>query len=843
MKKLLTAFGVLALVCACDVSELQNRMDDLEDRVTSLEALCETMNVNVASLQKFVSAHEEDLFVESITELNNGFTIMLSNGKTFQIVNGEKGGKGDKGEPGEKGETGSAPSITIGVFEGVSYWKVNGEWVLSEGKKVSAVGVTPQMKIENGKWMISYDSGTTWNEVAAAYDESTAITVTQDDDAVYLTLHDGTVFSLPKVPGFKFSISEVADICIPAGETRDFPYTVTKGDESVVFTIQGEGYAAKVIPTDISSGVVRVTAPDPASEGWVLVTAVQNSTGEMKGQCMKFVRGGVSVVMDAQTVDVLGGTAKVALKTNTEYAVSIPEEAQDWISFIAPTKAFRVDTLKFNVLPNFTSLPRQATVSVIPADGDTTSFLVSQSAGDVTPEFGVSTESPVAVGYKACTATVNVTGTVLWTLELPAGLTASKMSGAGPAAITVNVPANGTSSQVSYVVKVKTTNDVVATKEYSVTINQAGAPDANDYYALFQDGQDITINGTIYNNKSCAARCLNAEALAENNFEALVANCSTAGILFIDDKTSSTITVSGRAHARFANTVIIGRYRNSQPTIDFGSIGLQILGNAVFKNVGLASSVAGYMFQNNITGASSNMNIVIEDCTVVHNNDKYGFIRDNHPTFDFETITFENSIIKFPLGLLYQILGKTSATGKQKLFKFNNCVFYVPTAKTGYIMDIHKTTATEGGNVSTPELEFLFTNNTLINIYNNPTFVFQRAKKFVFDGNVFTISPTTTYASVVNFLVTDTSIYTLQDSHLNNNYLNSTTATAAWSLSSSKGTALGLTYSGNTMIKEATGHPFTAKQDASSMYFPVDTKIVTNGAGATYSTKLWKSWE
>ena len=40
--------------------------------------------------------------------------------------------------------------------------------IMSDGKEVGKDGVTPQLKIEDGKWLISYDKGATWEDVGQA---------------------------------------------------------------------------------------------------------------------------------------------------------------------------------------------------------------------------------------------------------------------------------------------------------------------------------------------------------------------------------------------------------------------------------------------------------------------------------------------------------------------------------------------------------------------------------------------------------------------------------------------------------------------------------------------------
>ena len=183
MKKILTfaaaaMLGLLATGCYDD-SELKTRLDVVETKVSDLEALCKTMNTDVTDLKTIMEQYKNAVTVMSVTETDNGYEIIFSNGKTATITNGAKGEKGDKGETGktgekgDKGETGEkgdkgdngkdavAPVIGVVNEDGILYWTINGEYLLDDkGNKVSvAAPVTPQFKYiaEEETWYISLD--------------------------------------------------------------------------------------------------------------------------------------------------------------------------------------------------------------------------------------------------------------------------------------------------------------------------------------------------------------------------------------------------------------------------------------------------------------------------------------------------------------------------------------------------------------------------------------------------------------------------------------------------------------------------------------------------------------
>jgi len=840
MKKVLTALSVLAaMFCACtEIDELNSKVNELEDRMSAVEKLCDEMNSDIALLQKVAKAQEGYCYIESIQQLSDGVAISFTDGSTYSLKNGEKGGKGDKGIQGEKGDTGASPIVSIGVDGGVSYWKVNDEWILVEGKKVSAIGVTPQMKIENQKWMISYDAGATWNEVAPAYDESTAITISQTEDEVTFSLHDGTKYVIAKTPGFKFKVSDVEAIAMAAGSTKDIPYTISKGDETVRFIVQGNNYSAVVVPTDATKGIIKVTAPDPIVEGWVLVTAVQNSTGESKAQYLEFGHGDVAVVLDAQQVETLGGIASVAVKSNIEYNVTIPVEAQDWISLVPQTKGYTVDTLKFNVLPNYTGTPRQATVTVTPAEGAETSFVISQAGEAISPEFGEPSISSTAKGYEADTVLVNVVGTVLWTIELSEGLTASKMAGAGPAEVIVNIPQNTLTTSNARTITVKTSNESVATKEYTLTVNQAGAPDPNDYYALYMAGEDIEICGEKINKKDFAVEPRLVKLYELTKADDLVYAADAKGILFLDyDATDGKEdTYAPTYNLKPANVIIIGRYKNHQPYINLvtnGTLSWGPTGNKVMmKNVCLSSK--NYMF---LTGnATEDIAVSLEDCTI----DEQGYyvFAESKKDVCFKSIKVNNCVINSTRALI----GYTSAYSSGDeigtgLVSMTNSVFYGKSLIT-YPTVAFRVSST--AYLKTPNLDVNFDHCTLYNVNNNNygIFALYNAKKInynycVSEAALSNNSPIVMLPAAIDPKITDSTVV--------GNYGNNTASnTKAWAYGYSTTLNSGVSQSGNTWKIGVT--PLT-KADTATGYFPVNTTVVTNGAGASYATKLWKTWE
>ena len=179
MKKgILLIFTVLATLVGCgqyDDSELKSDINDLKSRMAALEKQCKNMNENLTSLQAIVDAIQKQDGIVSVTDLpdGQGYSVKFVSGKVIYLYNGKNG------------TDGVTPKISVRKdSDGIYYWTVDGDWLIVDGKKVRAVGldgkdgkdgkdaVTPQLKIVDGFWYISYDNGKYWTKLGKATGEN-----------------------------------------------------------------------------------------------------------------------------------------------------------------------------------------------------------------------------------------------------------------------------------------------------------------------------------------------------------------------------------------------------------------------------------------------------------------------------------------------------------------------------------------------------------------------------------------------------------------------------------------------------------------------------------------------
>lgn len=361
MKKFFVAlFSVALLLAACDKyddSALQSRVGNLESRVTELEKIVNDANANIASLQALVKALQENITVDVISKTKDGYDITFSDGVTVSIANGEKG---------------DTPVIGVKAENNVFYWTADGEWLLDEnGERVIVTGAVPQVKIQDGKWFVSYD-GKNWQDLGSS-ESMSGMVVTEDANFVYLTVPgSGTTIQLSKTSRFTLDIASF-DYMIKPGATTTIPYSIYGADGTEKLFIQSNDFTVTY-----DAKKIYVTPKEGVVSGEILVMAVRNSDQAVCAVVIS-ISEGIFEVTSAINVDAEGGNAEAFVKTNMDYEVIIPEDAKSWLSVAPETKAVRVDTLRFAVQPNESESARSANVEVKPSAGASLFVTVYQS--------------------------------------------------------------------------------------------------------------------------------------------------------------------------------------------------------------------------------------------------------------------------------------------------------------------------------------------------------------------------------------------------------------------------------------------------------------------------------
>ena len=382
---ILGAAAFLFIGCSTfDDTQINSRVDDLENRITELERLVNELTSNLGTLVTAIDALENQDRIVSINKLpgDAGWEIVFAQSGTVTVYNGANGKDGDSPVIGVQKDT-----------DGIYYWTLNGEFLLDENnQKIPATAQygVPQIKIEDGKFWFSTD-GEKWIECGDVASEGigTIKGVEDKGDSVVFTLYDDSTITIPKVQSFALNI-ENTEVGIAAGETAQIPYTITAADDATKITaIPVAGYSVSIAKTSSSEGTLNITAPDPVVDADIYVVAV-NGDGVTSGKILSFAAGQLEVVYDAQNVPAKGGNVSVTVNTNIEYDVVIPEEDRTWISLVPDTKALRQDVLTFSVAENTATSQRSSTISINYKSGDPAkTFVIVQDAasGEVAAEW------------------------------------------------------------------------------------------------------------------------------------------------------------------------------------------------------------------------------------------------------------------------------------------------------------------------------------------------------------------------------------------------------------------------------------------------------------------------
>ena len=311
MKKIFMLLAVaivgISMTGCYDDDELWNEMEQIKDRVTTLEEAVIKTNEDIVALQTIINALQKNIYVTSVTPTANGYTIQFSDGTTAEIKNGKDGENGANGT--------NAPIISVKQdADGNYYWTMDGEWLLVDGERVRANGIdgedgangengidgkdaiAPQVRINDAtkEWEISTDGGQTWTSTGvvaegkdgengangsagAAGDSLFKDIDTSNPDYVVITLADGTEFRLAR-----YDESAPMFIIVDAPEVAEVEYGTT-----AEFAVEAYNIADYVVNTPegwkaaYAENILSVTAPAKDlchfdKEGVIAITVVSD---------------------------------------------------------------------------------------------------------------------------------------------------------------------------------------------------------------------------------------------------------------------------------------------------------------------------------------------------------------------------------------------------------------------------------------------------------------------------------------------------------------------------------------------------------------------------------------
>ena len=291
--------------CTYDDTALWREMEQVKDRVATLEEAVIKTNEDIVALQAIVDALQKNLYVVSVAPTAEGYTILFSDNTSVTITNGKDGVNGT-----------NAPIISVREDEDSNfYWTIDGEWLLVEGERIRANGldgengangakgedaIAPQVRINDStkEWEISTDGGITWvstgvvaegkdgangsngeNGTNGTNGDSLFKSVnTSNANYVVITLADGTVLRLAR-----YDENAPMFIIVDAPEVAQIEYGATE-----LFTVEARNIADYVMNTPqgwsayYEEGILSITAPSKDlchfdKEGCIAISVVSEA--------------------------------------------------------------------------------------------------------------------------------------------------------------------------------------------------------------------------------------------------------------------------------------------------------------------------------------------------------------------------------------------------------------------------------------------------------------------------------------------------------------------------------------------------------------------------------------
>ncbi|MDR0543923.1 MAG: DUF4988 and DUF4465 domain-containing protein [Odoribacteraceae bacterium] len=270
MKKYLSILIIPALLVACyDDSRLWNSVNDLEEKMQTLEEQVARANEDVAALQSIVNALNAGKTITAVDSSATGYAISFSDRSSLTLRHGKDGA--------------DAPLVGVKEDAGVYYWTITSgaseTWITTTAGDRLPVsgkdGATPTVSIDaEGYWTVNGSRVSTLKAAGEKGDpgDSFFTSVVQDDLSVTFTLANGVSITLPKTIPVTIASSLPDHIWIRQGETLEGPVDVPS-TASIVIT-KPDGW--KVALRD---GKLSITAPPLANafaekDGIVSITAI-----------------------------------------------------------------------------------------------------------------------------------------------------------------------------------------------------------------------------------------------------------------------------------------------------------------------------------------------------------------------------------------------------------------------------------------------------------------------------------------------------------------------------------------------------------------------------------------
>lgn len=369
---------------------LEDKIKENSERIAELESLCSRLNSNLSAIQIILDAvHGED-WVKAVTPIKTddgavyGYILEFAKSGIVTIFNGKDGKDGVNGQDGDNGKDGVdgkdgidgkdgyTPEIEIRKdIDGVYYWVIDGKWMTgTDGQRIPATGasgITPELRIKDGFWEISYDRGTTWTRLEKATGEdgkSFFKDAKVTDEGLSLTLSDGTLLTFPqyRCPVVSFDVADDRTGATTGIEVN-INYQIRGQMPGTSITATSDGnYSVKVTRKNESSGVLTVTPPAKYTDGYINVI-VSDPSGYSLLRVINFHENKISFPEGLEyNISQEGGTLSIPLSFNFDADIVL---YSDWLTMAPKTKSEMRDSSIVVMAPRNESFgSRQASIYI-----------------------------------------------------------------------------------------------------------------------------------------------------------------------------------------------------------------------------------------------------------------------------------------------------------------------------------------------------------------------------------------------------------------------------------------------------------------------------------------------
>ena len=648
---------------------------------------------------------------------------------------------------------------------------------------VAEDGVTPQFRVDEatGVWQINTTGEESgWTNVKnTAGEDVSAIGGTVTDKFFDSVRTDGNVLYVKLLGGEELQIPIVEDFFCRIVTTTEGVQTFGAG-ETKRFVVEIRGVETTLV-TCPEGWTARLTEPaDEQAE--LVVTAPETGASTL---------GTRATANSSQDVAILATTGKYSCLAKIQVESTGQEVVAPTVSVVnSATLAPTVSTLSFDV--------------ALSANADGWKYICQQSDA-AAPEAAAILETGVA--------------------------------GQGTSVTVENLEDN--TSYTIYVVAY--TGDLISDVASATNTTQEAVVTEVDYYQDYLDGKDILIGDLTVNSAAYPdAQLLKPSEITSSTLQG-------GGLIFVDNGDASDLscTIDGTSlrvgqSATGEITILIGRYAE-RAQAEFSMPELRCEKSVAIKNLSLKIN-AGVNYNFSTTSASMNPDLYLVDCTISMG--RY-MMYDVNPNYSFRKMLLDNSIVQYPTlttqpsiyAMQTQTSGDSAKTSfPQESITFTNNVLYHDAPLQAHVINLGSNNAF----FQTSGLSVTVSGNTLYNIYQPNILI----RAYILSS--LNVSRNVGYydgsANAKNYLtgVYDKTNFPESSATVSYNYLYTTevTSTNFWSVvhtGSYKG-------SNNDTGDAASTVPFLSMNPATG-YFPINTSVVTTGAGATYDTKLWMKFE